>query len=86
MLLPRLSEDSEEADNHCEEGNTFDQSSSNNHSGTDCTGGFGLAGNAFHCSLTDFADAQTGANGGKACADTGTKDSDEFRCLSSHFQ
>jgi hypothetical protein len=79
-------EDGKQTDDHGEEGNTFDESGSDNHSGTDSTSGFGLTCNAFHCALTDFADTETGTDGGKTCANTGTEYTDEFSCISSHFQ
>lgn len=81
-----LLENGKQTNDHCEEGNTFDKSSSDNHSGTDSTCGFGLAGNAFHCALADFTDTKTGSDGGETCANTGTEYTDEFSCISSHFQ
>jgi hypothetical protein len=60
-----LLERNQHADNHCEEGNTFNQSGSDNHRGTDVATGFGLTGHTFHGALTDFTNADTGTNGGE---------------------
>lgn len=65
-----LFEGDEQADNHCEESHTFNKSGGNDHRRTDGAGGFGLAGDTLHCSLTDFTNTDTCANCGEACADT----------------
>mgnify|MGYP006988832461 CR=1 FL=1 len=60
-------EGNQQTDNHGEEGDTFDEGSSDNHSGSDITTSFRLTGHTFHCSLTDFTDTQACANSSQAC-------------------
>ena len=81
-----LGEDNQQAKHHAEQGDTLDEGGSDDHRGTDVATCLGLAGDTFHSALTDFTDAETGTNSGKAGADTGTEDSYEFCCFSSHFK
>ena len=78
-----LLEDDQQADNHCEEGNTFDECGGNDHGGADVATSFGLTGHAFHGALTDFTDADTGTNSGQTCSDSGAEvtPSDARYCL-----
>lgn len=64
-----LLEDNQQADNHCEEGNTFNQCGGNNHRGADVTASLGLTCHAFHGSLTDFTNTETCTDSGKAGSD-----------------
>ena len=43
-----LAEDGQHADDDGEQGCTFDESASDDHTGLDFTGGFGLTGHGFH--------------------------------------
>lgn len=57
--LKRLHEDTEDADNQGEEGNTFDQSRRDNHSSLNSTGEFRLSGHAFNGGSSDSSDTVT---------------------------
>ena len=64
-----LLERNQHADNHCEEGNTFNQCGGNNHGGTDVATSLGLTGHTFHSTLTDFTNAKTGTDSCQTCSD-----------------
>ncbi len=64
-----LLEDDQQADNHCEEGNTFDECGGNDHGGADVATSFGLTSHAFHSTLTNFTNAESSTDGGQTCSD-----------------
>lgn len=68
-VVSELLEDNQQADNHCEEGNTFNQCGGNNHGGTDVATSLGLTGHTFHCTLTNFTDAETSTDSCQTCSD-----------------
>lgn len=65
----RLLEDHQQADNCCEEGDTFNEGSGDDHGCTDVATSFGLASHAFHCTLTNLTDTNTCTNGCKTGSD-----------------
>lgn len=82
----RRLEDCEEADDHCEEGDTFDEGGCDNHGGTDGTGSLGLTGYTFHGTLTNLTDTETGTDCGQTCTNTCTENANEFSGIRSNFQ
>jgi hypothetical protein len=64
-----LSECYEQANDHTEQRNTFNQCSRNNHVRTDVTGHFRLTRHGFEGRATDAAHTNTSANCGCACTE-----------------
>lgn len=73
----------EQADNCTKQGNTFNEGSCNQHSGTDLAASLRLTCNTFHGTLSDSTNADTGTNSCKASADccTTVTDSHVGCCL-----
>jgi len=69
IRLSELLEDNQQADNHCEEGNTFNESGGDDHGGTDVATSLGLASHTFHGTLTNLTNTETGTNGGQTGSD-----------------
>ena len=68
-----LLEDNQQAYYYCKEGNTFNQSGSDDHGGADVATCLGLASHTFHGTLTNLTDTQASTDGGKTCSDSCTK-------------
>ncbi len=64
-----LLEDNQQADNDCEEGNTFNQCGGDNHGRTDVATSLRLTGHAFHGTLTNLTNTQTRTDGGETGSD-----------------
>ena len=73
MDQPGLAPESvgEEADDDGEQGGTLDESGSHDHVRTEITADFRLAGHGFEGGSANAADADTGADGSDACAESG---------------
>ena len=68
-ISSELLEDDQQADNHCEEGNTFNKSGGNDHGRTDVATSLRLTGHTFHSALTNLTNTQTGTNGSQNGSD-----------------
>jgi hypothetical protein len=67
-----LQHDSQDTGDNPEQGYTFNEGGCQDHVRADVTGGFRLAGDAFNGTAADLADADTGAQGSKAGANSAT--------------
>lgn len=75
-----LFQHNKEADNHCEECNTLNQSGCNNHSGANITTSLGLTGHTFHSALTDFTNTDTGTDSCQTSSDSCAKITPSHLC------
>jgi len=69
-FLPPQLEGNQQADYHCEQTQTFDKGSYNQHGSLDTARSLGLTANGFHSAATDAANTQAYAQSYQTCTDT----------------